>query len=648
MASYSLVWYYKHVNDIPPQKIGSRVDSIRGKPVLILFFLILLLQAFQLQYSSLTIVSDILNLNVFGMIESVLILYLIHVFFRIFLFRWKISIPFVSILITIWSIINYYVIQYHGSPLFGSEIRNAKTALAVADGYDFSPTAQVVILVLLFLIEALLMIIMLLLSKSRKFCYSPGIKQQGHFSGKQTGVSIRTALLLCIPAVAIVFLLLFSPVAFKPRNSMKWTWVNSVKEYGYLSCIIEDIDKIIHKFNKPDGYNENAVNMILDEIGTQETNYSPFHDIQQAQYPDIILILNETFYDFDAITTIETDHDYLKEYYNIPNARYGQCVVPNLGGGTNNTEYELLTGNSMALLGTDAPFNYIDFVKDKNNIVQNLESSGYTTLGMHCGGAINYARKRAYPEMGFDTVMLGKNDFTYFSKYGNRRWTDADNYRDLLEMYDKMGEGPRFVWLLTYQNHAYYEQNDPEYDTVHVLSVPGNSSTEGSAILYDKINEYLTCLEMSAKAIHAMTVQLQDSERDVIVCMLGDHAPVLVKEISAEKARTEEERELLSRTVPWMLWSNNKKLLSDTANSETADNSIMSTFYMAPTLFQLAGIPEPEYYQIMLKTKEKIPVCTGDGIYMNPSGQIGHLEENEINNKLMQQYYYMEYYMLTK
>ncbi len=420
---------------------------------------------------------------------------------------------------------------------------------------------------------------------------------------------------------------------------MKWTWVDSVNDYGYLSCLAEDLDKTLHPFIKPKGYSEETLAELMKEaeglqgsVSAQDGQKGSGAEDPAVIYPDIILILNETFYDFDVYADIQTDRDSLESFYNIEDAWYGQCVVPNMGGGTNNTEYEILTGNAMALLGTDAPFNYIDFNKDTNNLVQYMELQGYATLGMHCGGSANYARNKAYPAIGFDTVRLGRGQFTYRT-YGERIWLDSDNYTDMLQQYEKMGNRPRFVWLLTYQNHAWYEQNPAEYDTVHV--------TEDRGELTEQLNEFLTSLSMSADAVHELTDHYRTVERPVIICMLGDHAPAFINGMFCEKTEDQNEIDLRGRTVPWMKWSNYE--LDKTGLPDT-----ISTFYLAPTLMELAGIPLPEYYRIMLPVRDMVPVCTGSGVCMDRYGNTGILMDGTKEKKLMDLYYYMEYSLLSR
>lgn len=73
----------------------------------------------------------------------------------------------------------------------------------------------------------------------------------------------------------------------------------------------------------------------------------------------------------------------------------------------------------MSILNLSAPFSSMS-MKGVNSIVSYLKQLGYTTTGMHCASAVNYSRNRAYPELGFDNVVLGGDSFQYYQGHGSR------------------------------------------------------------------------------------------------------------------------------------------------------------------------------------------------------------------------------------
>lgn len=176
----------------------------------------------------------------------------------------------------------------------------------------------------------------------------------------------------------IIYIELFSSYAIKPEKAIGWSWKDAMSNYGYLTCLVEDFGNTINPYMEPEGYNEKVIT-IKNNSKKSETEV----------YPDIVLILNESFFDLSVYCDMKTDHNYMEKFYSIDNAVYGYAVTPSIGGGTNNSEYELLTTHSMSLLRSPAPFNYVDLAASDNNIVRYVEGLGYKTYGMHCQNGSN-------------------------------------------------------------------------------------------------------------------------------------------------------------------------------------------------------------------------------------------------------------------
>ena len=106
---------------------------------------------------------------------------------------------------------------------------------------------------------------------------------------------------------------------------------------------------------EPEGYSDQAAR---DAAGLVTGKYATAESAQE--YPDIVLILSESFYDFDLVTDLQADTDIMTVTKNLENAVYGHTVSPHVGGGTNNSEYEMLSSNSMTLMPSITPFNWLN------------------------------------------------------------------------------------------------------------------------------------------------------------------------------------------------------------------------------------------------------------------------------------------------
>ena len=508
--------------------------------------------------------------------------------------KWERSLTVTTALCGLWSVAGYYVTAYHGSPLCFTLLRSAGTAMNVAGSYDFTPDGHVAALLGMSLLQGILLFLL------RK---RPTASKRGWLT--RLGLTGLTGVFL--------YATLWGPAPIKPHKTIGWSWAEAMNTYGYVCCLAEDLGNLLNPYTAPAGYDSGAI------LWEEPENDTP------EQYPDVILILNETFYDLSVYTELETDKDIFSGFYGLDNAVTGLAVTPVVGGGTNNAEYELLTSNSMYLLNADAPFHYAD-LGSGGNAVRYFNGLGYSTLAMHCADGANYARDRAYPRMGFSRALLGKENFQYLSCYGNRPWLDSDNYRDLAAQYEAAGDGPRFLYLLTYQNHGGWEQNDGALDTVHAVNIPSE--------LEDRVNEYLTGVDQSVRAFLELVEYFSGVDRPVIVCMVGDHGPSFLEELTPKEGLSQAEAEILARSTPYVIWAN-FPLTGEDGDASLAD--------LVPMVLEQAGLPMTPYYETILALREAFPVRTADGVTVDRAGNIRAYDPGTPEFSLLTQYYYMEY-----
>lgn len=503
--------------------------------------------------------------------------------------RWWLSSLTVGIPLTLLSIVNYYTILYRNSPVSTQDIHNAGTALSVLDGYAFPLTAFVIAIIVLF---ALNIAITVRLYKRER--------------GKKQGLKKTVFQNACLLLVCSLFLysVYFAENPIKPRNTFVWSWEDSYYRYGYAASSIEVLQNSINMVNMPEGYSAEELSL-SDEAAKEHSS--------DGSTPDIILILNETFYDLKDLIDIETDREYMPFTDSLPLS--GRSVVAGTGGGTNKSEYELLTSNSLQLMPAITPFNYLN-LSDANSIVNYLKSLGYTTWGAHCAEALNYERGIAYPKLGFDTSLFD-TDFPEKRTLGERPYaTDEFVYEKMLEDYEAMGSEPRFMYMLTIQNHGGWELNPPEADTVHCLTDLGEYT--------DDVSEFLTCINESDRAFKALTEYFEDSDRDVIICMVGDHAPAFATELCDASSL---ETTFKLRSTPFALWAN--------FDITCGIPEEISMPFVVPSLLDAAGVSLSPYYRHILKLREDVPVITAFNLYKTKNGDtFNYADKTEYSHDL--------------
>ncbi len=533
-------------------------------------------------------------------LHNVIICFLINTF--IFgIFRNRKVLLIVSVIAFLWSMISHFVLELHGSALCFSLFKSFKTAITVIDNYHITFDLTVLLIIVVFVIN--LTIIFMIPQKYIDEYYSAEPNWM-------------------LKALFIVVFALYAYFSFSiAKQNFSWAPFFVIEQRGYCSYLITDGIFCFDHISKPDGYDDNLI----------PTNLTGWDDNVSDINPDIIVILNESFSDITQYSNVLTDVDPLEELQLIENLTMGYCIVPNAGGGTNISEYELLTSNSSSLLSIDAPFNYINFEKHNESIVPYLEANSYSTYAFHCFSKENYNRKIAYASMGFDNIYLGPDQYRFHNKNGYRDWLDEDNYNELIEIYNESPDKPKFMFLLTYQNHGGYEQNPSEMDTIHSIGEYDVSN--------DIIDEYESSLALSTNAFKNLTDYFATVNRPVIICMLGDHTASFSSALNNTPS-SKDKKEIENRTVPYLIWSNysiDRKIFTQ----------YTSVIDLMPSVLYAAGIELDDYYKQILDLHEVLPGKTTFGLYIDNTGTVHSISDSKEANDAWKFYLFSEYKRLT-
>ena len=578
------------------KNILNKIQNHRLYPLLVFIILIgiSIVQYYGLEIAYRRELDNIIMLPLIYQFAGILVVLAVNIAIVFIVKKLKIATLISVAIMTIFAIVNHYVTILHGTPFNILLVKNMGTALNVLSNYDIKIDIQVIGILLLFVVQVIVILIV--------------------FGKTELKRKFTIAMLVPVMCLACVFYVTDNSVI--PKNAVSWSWSVSIDKYGYTPCFVNDFIKSMSIPPKPENYDETSLKEYVEQY--QNT-------VEGTSTPDIIFILNETFYDLNQITDINADVDYMEYLNTLENAVTGYAVVPNAGGGTNRSEYELLTSNSLATNAGVTPFNDLD-INNTNSIITYLKSKGYSTLGAHPYSKQNYRRSTAYPGLGFDYVYFDES-FTDTEYYYNRHYvTDESVYKNMLKWYEEMPEGPRFMYMLTIQNHAAYNHDEPEHDIVHTLNDYGEQTEE--------INEYLTSIYVSASAFETLVNYYKNSNRDVIICMVGDHAPAFAKEYIDEKY-SELEGELRIRSTPYVIWSNNIDL--------SGEYDLTSINYLVPITLKMAGMDLSGYYEYLINLNNDIPVVSGYGSYLTNDGRYYSYDDNTEYKDVLDRYFNLCY-----
>ena len=568
--------------------------------------LVLMLQYWSLETVSLGLRISLFHGGVGTFFCNMCLLLLAESVLALLLGNSKRSLTALSVLIMLWSIANYYTIQFHGSPLFFSEFQNAGTAMAVIGGYRFRVSTEVLFSLLMGLLELFLI-----------SAVAPALLRTGS-RVRHLAVEAAATAVFGLSAYILIPLLV-------SQNYHQWmAWSRNMNACGFLVYSVHDLVLRGNTVTEPDGYDES----LLPQAGAELLQLSG-----EEEYPDIILILNESFFDLNICVNLETDVAPLEAFYSVaPYVARGYAVVHGIGSGTNDSEFELLMSKSRYLLTQNSPFTFLNDEQLSRSVVSYLEALGYETTAMHQFD-LNYNRNNAYPAIGFDHIYLGVDqpNSDVFA-YDERNFPDAAFYEDLKLHYDVVDlSRPQLFYLMTFQNHGGYQRIESEWDTVHVLN--------DIEIRADIADEYLSSIRLSSMAFRDLTEYYSHFDRKTIVCMVGDHGPAFLANLPEKNPDlTDDETYVEQRTVPFIIWANYETSFTGT------DAGRISMVDLVPIILRAAGLPLSTFYSEILALSDVLPVRMSNGIVMDRTGNTFVYPEDAFDSyEQLTQYYYMEY-----
>lgn len=493
----------------------------------------------------------------------------------------------------LYGLVNYFVLNFRSVPIQPWDLFSISTAVSVADNYEYTLDKQALLVVIGFLVLLIL----------EFFCRYTLKKGTWKFR-------IPTAAVVCALLVAFggmfhsdeivqqklrLYDKLFTPTTISFKNG---TALAFVMELRYISV------------DKPAGYNADAA---------REELAAYAHPSEEPEKkPNIIVIMDEAFSDPAVLADFQTNEDYMPFMHSMmdgaDNTVSGWLNVSVLGGNTANTEFEYLTGNTMAFLPTGS-IPYQQYIKAETpSMASHLASLGYKTVAMHPYKATGWDRDKVYPDLGFQEMH-------FLPDYKNpllvREYvSDKSDFEKIIETYEKKEPGePLFVFNVTMQNHSSYTESFDNFQPD--ITVEGANSTA--------LNNYLSLMKLSDEALQELIAYFEGQEEETIIVFFGDHQPTNsvvepVWKLNGKRNATLTEEELSRRyKVPFIIWANYD--IEETTGVETSAN------YLGFQTLQAAGLPLPDYFSYLAAFSGEAPVISAnhvelkDGTFTNADDQ---------------------------
>ena len=549
---------------------------------------------------------SIMNKLAFGL--NVLWFYIIYMILLLIFNRMKWALLAGNVFFYAAAIGNYFVLAFRGNPITPADIYALGTAMDVADHYVLSYDKAAIV--------ATVVLLGLCVFASKLTTY-PVFKWRKRL--------IVVAVTAIITAASAFTLTRVDALQSKGIKVNFWDQKLGYTNNGYILSFLMNIQYTV--VSQPEGYSVDKVNKIADKYEvTQGSNKT------LKQKPNVVVIMNETFADLNVVNKIKTNKEVMPFINSLKdNTIKGHMLVSVFGGGTSNSEYEFLTGNSVSAL----PLNgnaYTQFVKHKvPSLASQLKQQGYDTLAFHPYKAHGWNRDTVYPLLGFDQFL----DETCMNPNGEkfRGWySDSEDYNKIIDIFNKKKSGqPLFLFNVTIQNHGGYLIADKNFK--EEIKIKDEKAT-------DTANRYLSLIHESDRAFEKIINYFKNQKEPTIVVMFGDHQPKLEdsfyellygKSLSGLSLKEQQKK----YTVPFIIWANYDI-------DEQSDVENVSANYLSSLMLQQTNLKLSRYNEFLLDMRNNVPALNANG-YVDKDGKDHHLSEQNKYTKLITQYQYLQY-----
>lgn len=509
----------------------------------------------------------------------------------------RIACLLVLLVVVGFSIANHYVIAFTGIPITFGDLMSVGVGMAVAGGYTYTlDPAVVACLIAAFVYAALLIAI-------------PRSKIQVSFRSNQMALA-----LVAVAAVGMGAYLYGDEDAWSRIDTHEWNPAYPYLHYGFAASLASDVASA--STVEADGYDSDALWQTDESSGVTQVNVghgyvteadgAPAYREATEESPNIVVVMNESFSDLTSyLEGYETSTDpmpFVRSLMQQENVISGTCAVSSdMGTGTANSEFEFLTGNSMAYFKGNTP--YVQFIDTETpSLASELAGRGYRTQAMHAYERAGYNRVKVYDRFGFQQYK-GIEDFDVDIDVARGYPTDETNYRQLIKDFEEnRGGAPQFLFNITMQNHGGYYASDYEWP-VRVHEVAPVESYDDSVIAYE------SSVRMADDALRQLISYLETVDEPTVLLFFGDHEPRLSNEFYSSWFTDENGLDLETTAqlhkTPFFIWGN-----YDLNTDAAAKGSTVSLNCLSTVLFQAAGIKLSPYQEYLADLRMEHPVIT--------------------------------------
>lgn len=432
-----------------------------------------------------------------------------------------IIVSFVILVMSVLAYISQVKIELRGEPLILLDFLLIGEATNIMDAFDSSYYTPIFIIVAIWVLLVAIITAFVKMKVSNKFrfgiaFFSFAMLGMGHV----TSIEGLSKMKIEIPA------------------DVSWNH----EQNGFLLATL--VDSKFLKIPTPENYNKESIEEVYNKMianVVQEEN-----EIK----PNVIFVLSESMWDLTKFTDLKFNEEPMPFFKELSqDTLSGYIQVPGIGGGTVNTEFEILTGMSRNFIRDYAiPYNpYSNYVRRPIHSLGTIFSElNYDTMGVHPYYGWFYRRSEVYQHLGFDKFIPLEAFLGSPKKEG--LFVSDSELNNLIVQEIENTPNKNFISAMTMQGHGPYNDISLSNDEIKLLTTELNSNT------HITIENYANLMRSVDDNIKGLVEYFEDFEEPTVIVFYSDHIPPfgneIFKEIGFDIYGDNGKR------VPMLVWSN--------------------------------------------------------------------------------------------
>ena len=439
--------------------------------------------------------------------------------------------------------------------------------------------------------------------------------------------------LMGILSIIISSVLLFNFVYSKdkiynslPLNGNVFNLIDHFNSKGFNYTFLFNLKKSFVR--PPEGYDKKEME--------KRERVDHGEDISVIKYnprPNVIWIMGEAF------TDLSQDEHFSFAPGNDPNENFkklqknsimhGRIVTPSFGGGTGDTEFDVLTGALTIDCAPDESFAFNAIKREVSSLPRLFNTIGYKTMAFHPGFAWFYGRQDVYPKLGFQDNFFLENIDQPEMKGGyvsERQFSEIFRSRFLQAL--ENSDEPIFSYGLDIQNHG------PYFYDKYGKNLPYQCKVTLSEEAANNFGSYFLGVKDMDIMLGEVYDMIMSLEEPTIMVFYGDHLPGLgsdpsaFDEIGIKLSHDDLEKEIEFYSTPYVILANESgRAFLNRENVEIQDGNAVSANYLPSMVLDMLNYNKVDNFFIYnSEMRKKLPIISRnfvfDGVNTYPRNEV--------------------------